>query len=140
MSHTIPFCVAPYPPWILFRSSARFRVPQAEWQLFLKRIMDIVVSALVLIILSPVFLVLAALVKFTSPGPVLYEWRVVGFNKRPFKSWKFRTMAENADEVKAELLDRNEMMGPVFKMRGDPRVTRVGRVLRRFSSRPRGWC
>jgi len=109
------------------------RVPQAEWQLFLKRIMDIVVSALVLIILSPLFLVIAALVKFTSPGPVFYEWRVVGFNKRPFKSWKFRTMVENADELKTELLERNEMRGPVFKMGGDPRVTRVGRVLRKFS-------
>jgi len=109
------------------------RIPQAEWQLFLKRIMDIVVSALGLIVLSPLFLIIAALVKFTSPGPVFYGWRVVGFNKRHFKSWKFRTMVENADEIKAELWDKNEMKGPVFKIRDDPRVTPVGRVLRRFS-------
>jgi len=109
------------------------RVPHSPWQFFVKRIMDIVISGLALIILSPVLLVVAALVKFTSPGPVLYEWRVVGFNKRPFKSWKFRTMVDNADELKAELVERNEMMGPVFKMRNDPRVTGVGRALRRFS-------
>jgi len=70
---------------------------------------------------------------FTSAGPAFYQWRVVGFNKRPFKSWKFRTMLENADELKSKLWDKNEMQGPVFKMRDDPRITRVGRILRRFS-------
>ena len=109
------------------------RVPYSPWQLFLKRIVDIVISALALIILSPLFLIIAALVKFTSRGPVFYQWRVVGFNKRPFNSWKFRTMVENADELKAKLWEKNEMMGPVFKIRDDPRITRVGRTLRRFS-------
>ena len=109
------------------------RVPYSPWQLFLKRITDIVISALALTILSPLFLIIAALVKFTSPGPVFYHWRVVGFNKRLFSSWKFRTMVENADELKNELCDKNEMTGPVFKMRNDPRITRAGRVLRRFS-------
>jgi len=114
------------------------RVPHSPWQFFVKRIMDIVISGLALIILSPVLLVVAALVKFTSPGLVFYEWRVVGFNKRRFKSWKFRTMVDNADELKADLVERNEMMGPVFKMRDDPRVTRVGRALRRFTE-PAFW-
>jgi len=109
------------------------RVPYSPWQLFLKRITDIVISALALTILSPLFLIIAALVKFTSAGPAFYQWRVVGFNKRPFKSWKFRTMVENADELKAKLWEKNEMMGPVFKIRDDPRITRVGRVLRRFT-------
>jgi len=109
------------------------RVPYSPWQLFLKRITDIVISALALVILSPLFLVVAALVKFTSPGPVFYQWEVVGFNKRPFKSWKFRTMVENADELKAKLWEKNEMEGPVFKIKDDPRITRVGRILRRFS-------
>ena len=109
------------------------RVPYSPWQLFLKRITDIVISALALVILSPLFLIIAALVKFTSAGPVFYQWRVVGFNKRPFNSWKFRTMVENADELKARLRDKNEMQGPVFKIRNDPRITRVGRTLRRFS-------
>lgn len=94
---------------------------------------DIVISALGLIILSPLFLIIAALVKFTSPGPVFYEWRVIGFNKRRFKSWKFRTMVENADELRKDLWDENEVIGPTFKMRNDPRVTRVGGVLRKFS-------
>jgi len=109
------------------------RVPHKPWQLFLKRIMDIVGSGLGLIILSPLFLIIAALVKFTSPGPVFYEWTVVGFNKRPFKSWKFRTMVENADELKSELWDKNEMKGPAFKMKNDPRVTTVGKFLRKLS-------
>ncbi len=109
------------------------RVPEKPWQLFLKRMIDIVISALGLIILSPLFLVIAALVKFTSPGRVFYEWRVIGFNKRRFKSWKFRTMVENADELRKDLWDENEVIGPTFKMRNDPRVTRVGRVLRKFS-------
>ncbi len=108
------------------------RVPYSPWQLFLKRITDIVISALALTILSPLFLIIAALVKFTSPGPVFYQWRVVGINKKPFKSWKFRTMVENADELKAKLWDKNEMLGPVFKIRDDPRITRIGRTLRRF--------
>lgn len=109
------------------------RVPYSPWQLFLKRITDIIIPALALTTLSPLLLIITALVKFTSPGPLFYQWRVVGFNKRPFKSWKFRTMVENADELKNELWDKNEMMGPVFKMRNDPRITRVGRTLRRFS-------
>jgi len=108
------------------------RVSYRPWQLFLKRIMDIVGSGWGLIILSPLFLIVAALVKFTSPGPVFYEWRVVGFNKRLFNSWKFRTMVENADGLKNKLLDKNEMKGPVFKMKKDPRVTRIGRMLRKF--------
>ena len=109
------------------------RVPYSPWQLFLKRITDIVISVSALTILSPLFLIIAVLVKFTSTGPAFYQWRVVGFNKRPFKSWKFRTMLENADELKAKLWDKNEMEGPVFKMKDDPRITRVGQVLRRFS-------
>ncbi len=109
------------------------RVPYSPWQLFLKRITDIVISTLALIILSPLFLIIAALIRFSSRGPVFYQWEVVGFNKRPFNSWKFRTMVENADELKAKLWDKNEMQGPVFKIREDPRITRVGRILRRFS-------
>jgi len=109
------------------------RVPYSPWQLFVKRIMDIVISTSALIIFSPLFLVVAALVKFTSEGPIFYQWRVVGFNKRLLNSWKFRTMVENADALKKELWDKNEMKGPAFKMKKDPRVTRIGRVLRKFS-------
>jgi lipopolysaccharide/colanic/teichoic acid biosynthesis glycosyltransferase len=95
--------------------------------------MDIVVSVLFLVGSSPLLLTIALLVKLTSAGPVLYRWRVVGKNGRPFTSYKFRTMVEDADRQKAALLRFNEMTGPVFKMTDDPRITRVGRWLRRYS-------
>jgi exopolysaccharide biosynthesis polyprenyl glycosylphosphotransferase len=107
--------------------------PNNEWALYLKRLIDIVVSGILLIILSPFFLVIAIVVKLTSEGPVLYEWNVMGFNKRPFRSWKFRTMLANADEIKENLTQMNEMNGPVFKIKNDPRITKVGRFLRKFS-------
>jgi len=78
-------------------------------------------------------LLLALLIKYTSPGPVLYPWRVVGKNGRPFVGFKFRSMVVDADERKAELAKLNEMTGPVFKLTNDPRVTPVGRWLRRYS-------
>jgi lipopolysaccharide/colanic/teichoic acid biosynthesis glycosyltransferase len=77
--------------------------------------------------------VIAIAVRLSSPGPIFYEWKVVGEGGRPFTSWKFRTMVANADALKPGLLLRNEMRGPVFKMRDDPRVTKVGKLLRRYS-------
>jgi exopolysaccharide biosynthesis polyprenyl glycosylphosphotransferase len=108
-------------------------VPQGEWSLYIKRLMDIVISGVLLVILSPLFLGIAILIKMTSGGPVFYEWNVIGFNKRPFRSWKFRTMVVNADAMKESLGRLNEMKGPVFKMRDDPRIIRIGSVLRKFS-------
>lgn len=102
-------------------------------QLFLKRVFDLVISAVLLVILSPLFLLIALSIRLSSAGPVLYEWNVVGKNGRPFRGHKFRTMVQNADELKAMLLDLNEMRGPVFKLKDDPRITPVGRVLRKFS-------
>jgi len=105
----------------------------SEWSLYLKRLIDIVVSGISLIILPPIFLLLAILIKIGSKGPVFYEWKVVGFNKKPFRSWKFRTMIINADQLKERLLDLNEMKGPVFKIKDDPRITKVGKFLRKYS-------
>ncbi|MBI4538202.1 MAG: sugar transferase [Gemmatimonadetes bacterium] len=99
----------------------------------LKRGIDLVFAFLSLVVLAPVFAVSALLVKIGSRGPVIYRWRAMGRGGRPFVSYKFRTMVENADELKAELLPLNEMRGPVFKIRNDPRITPVGRWLRRFS-------
>jgi lipopolysaccharide/colanic/teichoic acid biosynthesis glycosyltransferase len=79
------------------------------------------------------FAVIALAIKLSSSGPVFYAWPVVGLNRRPFTGYKFRTMVQNADEMKEELLDNNEMRSPAFKMRRDPGVTRVGRFLRKFS-------
>jgi len=108
-------------------------VPNNEWALYLKRLFDILLSGALLVVFSPLFLVIAILVKVTSEGPVFYEWNVMGFNKKAFKGYKFRTMVLNADEMKDQLTHLNEMNGPVFKIKDDPRVTGVGRWLRRFS-------
>jgi exopolysaccharide biosynthesis polyprenyl glycosylphosphotransferase len=102
-------------------------------QMAVKRLMDVVIAAVLLVLLSPLFLAVAVLVKATSKGPVFYRWRVVGKNGRYFSSYKFRTMVDDADRLKAGLMARNEMSGPVFKMEADPRVTRCGRLLRRYS-------
>ena len=100
---------------------------------FGKRLLDMVVAAVLLLVLSPLLLVIAAAVKLSSPGPIFYRWRVLGQNNREFVGYKFRTMVANADELKQALLKYNEMKGPAFKMKNDPRVTRVGRFLRRYS-------
>lgn len=102
-------------------------------ELFAKRVMDIVLSGVGLVILSPIFLVISILIKLTSPGPIFYRWQVVGLNKRKFTSYKFRTMVVNADELKEKLMAKNEMNGVVFKIKNDPRITKIGRFLRKFS-------
>jgi lipopolysaccharide/colanic/teichoic acid biosynthesis glycosyltransferase len=98
-----------------------------------KRALDVLGSASMLLMLSPLFLTLAVLVKLTSRGPVFYRWRVVGKGGRPFVGYKFRSMTPNADDCKPELLAQNEMTGPVFKLTQDPRVTKLGAWLRRYS-------
>lgn len=102
-------------------------------QQFLKRWLDIVLSAASLVVVSPLLLLIALAIRVSNGAPTLFEWYVVGENGRPFKSYKFRTMVANAEQMKRELMDRNEMGGPVFKMKDDPRVTRIGRFLRKFS-------
>lgn len=111
------------------------RAATRSWatQQVLKRGLDISVSFSLLVLLSPLFLIIAALVKLTSPGPIFYEFRVLGKNARGFIAYKFRTMVVNADEIKPSLMRHNEMRGPAFKMRNDPRVTPLGRWLRKFS-------
>ncbi|MFQ5633582.1 MAG: sugar transferase, partial [bacterium] len=105
-----------------------------EWQLFLKRAFDILVSAISLVPFTLVILpIVTMLIKLTSRGPVFYRWQVMGANKRRFTGYKFRTMYVNADEIKMQLMDQNEMSGPVFKMEKDPRITPVGRLLRKLS-------
>ena len=102
--------------------------------LFFKRFIDIVVSIVSLVFLSPLFLLIAAAIKLTTPRlPVFYRWQVVGYNGRRFTGYKFTTMDADAESRQAELMSRNEMHGPVFKIRNDPRVTPLGRFLRKFS-------
>lgn len=76
---------------------------------------------------------IAALIKLTSPGPVLFAQTRAGLNGRPFRLYKFRSMIQGAEKLQDKLQDRNEMSGPVFKIANDPRLTRVGRFLRRTS-------
>lgn len=102
-------------------------------QLYVKRVFDFLFSGFLLIVLSPLFLTVAVLIKLTTKGPVFYQWKVVGLNNREFVSYKFRTMVENADQSKKELEALNEMNGPVFKIKNDPRITKVGRFLRKYS-------
>ena len=87
-----------------------------------------------LIVAGSLFLALIALaIKFTSPGPVLFRQKRSGINGRPFTIYKFRTMVTNAEQLKHELAAMNEMSGPVFKVSNDPRITPIGRILRKFS-------
>ncbi len=102
-------------------------------ELFVKRVMDCTVSAVLLLLLLPAFALIAVLVRATSEGPVFYRWQVTGRNGREFTGYKFRTMVADADRRKAEFAGKNEMSGPVFKMKEDPRITPVGRWLRKFS-------
>jgi exopolysaccharide biosynthesis polyprenyl glycosylphosphotransferase len=107
--------------------------PRDELLLFARRCADFVLALLLLIVFSPVFVVIAILIKMTSPGPVLFRQPRCGLHGRPFTFLKFRSMTLGADALKASLAPFNEMDGPAFKMTNDPRVTPVGRFLRRTS-------
>lgn len=102
-------------------------------QLLAKRIVDIGVSAVTLLLLSPVMVVIALLIRLTSPGPVLFAQDRVGMNQRRFRLYKFRSMVVDADERKKELAYLNELDGPAFKIGNDPRVTPIGRFIRKSS-------
>jgi lipopolysaccharide/colanic/teichoic acid biosynthesis glycosyltransferase len=103
------------------------------WRNAIKRLVDLFLGAILAIVASPVMLAIAAVIWIRDGSPILYQWRVVGKDGRPFRSWKFRTMVHDADRLKCELLQHNEMRGPVFKMRNDPRITRAGHFLRKYS-------
>lgn len=101
--------------------------------LLAKRTLDVAAAAGMLVLFAPVLAILAALVKLDSPGPVLYAASRAGRKGIPFRCYKFRTMVRDADVLKKNLRERNQRQGPIFKIAGDPRVTRVGRFLRRYS-------
>ena len=98
----------------------------------MKRALDTVLAGAGLLVLSPLFAVVGVLVA-ADGGPVFYRWRVIGYRGEPFTGYKFRTMVPNADALKDQLQHLNEMSGPVFKIRNDPRITPLGRFLRRHS-------
>jgi exopolysaccharide biosynthesis polyprenyl glycosylphosphotransferase len=107
--------------------------PSNETQLAFKRLLDITVSLLILGIAAPIIFAIAAAIKVTSPGSVLFKQKRIGLNGRMFTLYKFRTMIEDAHERLGEIAHLNQMSGPVFKAKSDPRITPVGRILRKFS-------
>jgi exopolysaccharide biosynthesis polyprenyl glycosylphosphotransferase len=100
---------------------------------FIKRVMDVVVSLALLVLLLPVFLIVPILIRLDSPGPAFFVQQRLGLNKRRFSLYKFRTMVRDAEKLQQELEELNEADGPVFKIRNDPRITRIGRFLRTTS-------
>jgi exopolysaccharide biosynthesis polyprenyl glycosylphosphotransferase len=107
--------------------------PHEILPLLMKRVFDVVVSAAVLVVLAPLLALVAAAIKLDSPGPVFFRQRRVGLNGRAFWLYKFRSMVADAEERLHLVRELNEMDGPVFKSRSDPRITAVGRWLRKFS-------
>jgi exopolysaccharide biosynthesis polyprenyl glycosylphosphotransferase len=101
--------------------------------LFVKRVLDVGGAGVALMLLAPALAALAILVRLDSPGPVLYAAPRAGRKGRPFRCYKFRTMVRDADGLKEKLRGRNQRQGPFFKITDDPRITRMGRVLRRYS-------
>lgn len=101
--------------------------------IFLKRIIDLVCSLIGIIALSPVFLIVGIIIKLDSKGSAIFSQKRVGKGGKEFKMYKFRSMVVNAEELKDKLLRQNEMSGPMFKMKDDPRITKIGRFIRKTS-------
>jgi exopolysaccharide biosynthesis polyprenyl glycosylphosphotransferase len=116
-------------PMMVFQSA-----PEVSWQSVIKRIMDLVGATLFLLLFGwNLFLLFALLVKRSTPGPIFFRQKRSGLHGEPFTMLKFRTMVSDAEQRKKELEQYNEMSGPVFKVTNDPRVTDIGRLLRKFS-------
>ena len=99
----------------------------------IKRIIDIVASFIGLILLSPLILIVSILIKLESKGEVIFKQKRVGLNGKEFYMYKFRSMVINAEELKKQLESQNEMSGPMFKIKDDPRITKVGKFIRKTS-------
>jgi exopolysaccharide biosynthesis polyprenyl glycosylphosphotransferase len=115
------------------QSIVRLRVVHDDYRLVLKRALDLIGSTLALVILSPILITAAIAIKLSSPGPIFFVQERFGCNKRRFRMCKFRTMVPNADALLSTLEAQNEKDGPIFKMKRDPRVTPIGRILRSTS-------
>ena len=115
-------------PLLIYRTT-----PSISWELVTKRLLDMSGSAVLLVLTAPIMLAITIAIRVGSKGPVLFSQNRSGLRGRAFRMYKFRTMVTNAEQGRAELEDRNEMSGPVFKVKNDPRVTPVGRFLRKSS-------
>jgi exopolysaccharide biosynthesis polyprenyl glycosylphosphotransferase len=112
---------------------AAYSVDRDQVPMIFKRVLDVTVSLLLLCLLAPLFVIVAVVIKLTSRGAVFFAQERIGLNKRRFLTYKFRTMISNAEKMMAEIEHLNEVSGPVFKIKNDPRLTPVGRFLRRAS-------
>ena len=97
-----------------------------------KRLFDIIASAIGLILLSPLFLFLIIKIRHEDGGPAFYSQERIGKNEKPFKMWKFRSMVVNADQMIDQLEDQNEIEGAMFKIKDDPRITKIGHTIRKY--------
>jgi len=115
-------------PLLVFDPTYRF-----EDALAVKRVFDVLVASVIFVLTLPLFIAASLLIKLTSPGPIFFTQERCGLNGRRFRMLKFRTMVKDAETMKDRLKEFNEMRGPVFKMKSDPRITPVGRFLRKYS-------
>ncbi|GAA0083788.1 sugar transferase [Clostridium sp. CTA-7] len=100
---------------------------------FIKRIIDIIGSLCGLILLSPILIIIGILIKLESKGPIVFTQKRVGKNGKEFNMYKLRSMVVNAEEIKEKLIEQNEMSGPMFKIKDDPRITKIGKLIRKTS-------
>ena len=114
-------------------TTKKFKVKEKPIYSFTKRVFDIGASFVGLTLLSPVLLGAAIAIKLESKGPIIFSQDRVGLNGKIFKMYKLRSMVSNAEELKEKLLEQNEMSGPMFKMKDDPRITKVGKFIRKTS-------
>lgn len=100
---------------------------------FIKRLIDIICSLTAIILLLPLFAIVGIAIKLESKGPIIFAQDRVGYKGDKFKMYKLRSMVQNAEELKEKLNSKNEMDGPMFKMKDDPRITKVGKIIRKTS-------
>jgi exopolysaccharide biosynthesis polyprenyl glycosylphosphotransferase len=115
-------------PLLIYRTT-----PTVSGALVAKRLLDILGATMLLLVTTPLMLLAVILIRATSPGPIIFSQNRSGLHGRPFRMYKFRSMVTNAEQARVEMESLNEMSGPVFKVKNDPRVTPVGRWLRRTS-------
>lgn len=112
----------------------QIQLTEKPFYTFFKRLFDIFFSMIGLIILIPLFLILSVFILIDDPkGPIFYSQTRVGKNGKAFKMYKFRSMVSNADEILEKLQSKNEISGAMFKLKNDPRITKVGRIIRKYS-------
>ena len=115
-------------PFITYKNT-----PSNQYALSWKYILDFVISSAVIILWMPLLFAVAIMIKLTSKGPIIFKQKRVGLHGREFYIYKFRTMIQDAEKMQMKIMDQNEMSGPVFKIKNDPRITKVGKFLRRTS-------